>query len=417
MGLLSPETELTRQAHQRYVSTGHLSAEHLREPVFRAWERCHELGASPRRMRAVQLQVQEAERLLQREQRILLAARPYLRALSQAAGTERQAAMLGDARAIVLDVVGDPRSVEGPESVPGPGSLLSEAYSGANGIGTPIAEGAYVELVGPEHFIDGFHPFTCQGVPVRDADGQIAGVVSISMRQVEAARRLRDILVCAAHGVEAELIRDRLEEDVRRVIALGGRDDEALLEQLRQDVIQSQATARLELTMAARDLAKDRIQYSMRLIALAQRSIQSFARQSALWRDLVSTELGAPRLVELDVLVRDMAALLKTEATMGRIELHIAVAEPVRVLADPRRLSRELLRAFLRVFEAARGGGAVRVAVRQRGDGICEVLFEASPPPDSPGTAPLFITLPMGPLGAPPDGIALPDGIAPPEGM
>jgi sigma-54 dependent transcriptional regulator, acetoin dehydrogenase operon transcriptional activator AcoR len=148
------------RAHEQYVSIGKLSPALLREPVFRAWERSHLQGASALRAKAIQLEPLETERLLESKKEIILAAQPYLRALSKAAGSVPHAAMLGDAQAIVLDVKGDEQTVHGPVSVPGPGSLLDEGACGANGIGTPLAEGAYAELVGPEHFIGGFHPFT-----------------------------------------------------------------------------------------------------------------------------------------------------------------------------------------------------------------------------------------------------------------
>lgn len=378
---VTSESQRAWHAHRRYLSTGALRPELLREPVFRAWERCHAQGASARQARAVHLTDVEIERLLTQQRGFMAAARPYLRALSQAAAAERHAAMLGDSRGVVLDVVGDPRSVSGPERVPSPGSLLSEAVSGANGIGTPLAEGGYVELVGAEHFIAGFHLFTCQGVPIRTPDGSIAGIISVSMRRTEAARRLHELLVCAAHGIEAELIRERLDEDVRRLIAAGGRDDEALLENLRQDLVQVQATARLEVALAARDLARDRLAYAARLLALAQRSIAVFARQSALWRDLAATDPAPPRVVDLAVLLSDLTALLQTEAATSEVTVEVAEDEPLHVVVDPLQLSRALLRAFLGAFEVARGGGTARASTRRRADGHAVVLVHASRPP------------------------------------
>ncbi len=375
------ESKRASHAHRRYLSTGALRPELLREPVFRAWERCHAQGASARQARAEHLADAEIERLLTQQRGFMVAARPYLQALAQAAAAERHAAMLSDSRGVVLDVVGDPPSVSGPERVPGPGSLLSEAVSGANGIGTPLAEGGYVELVGAEHFIEGFHLFTCQGVPIRTPDGAIAGVISVSMRRTEAARRLHELLVCAAHGIEAELIRERLDEDVRRLICAGGRDDEALLENLRQDLVQAQATARLEVALAARDLARDRLVYAARLLALAQRSIAVFARQSALWRDLAATDPGPLRVVDLAGLLSDLVALLRTEAATSGVTVEIVEDAPLQVVADPLRLSRALLRAFLCAFQAGGGGGTARASTQRRADGHAAVLVHASAPP------------------------------------
>lgn len=392
---MSPEQQAW-QAHRRYLSTGALARELLREPVFRAWLRCHELKASAHRMEAVQLDLRELERLLVHEEQLLQAARPYMRALSHAAGAERHAAMLGDARGIVVDVVGDPASMLGPERVPGPGSLLSEELCGANGIGTPLAEGGYASLVGPEHFITGFHPFTCQGVPIRDPDGAITGVISVSVRRVEAAERLHELLVCAAHGIEAELIRGRLDDDVRRLVS-GGHDDEPLLEQLRQDLVQSQATARLEVTIAARDLARDRLEYAMHLLSLAQRSIAEFSRQSALWRDLASTARAAPERVDVAAILRDLGMMLRTEATTGRVALEVDAAEPLHLEADPRALARHLFRGLLRALGLARGGGAVRAALVRRPDGPCDLALRTEPPPGGPGGGPRTLLVPVDP--------------------
>jgi hypothetical protein len=218
-------------------------------------------------------------------------------------------------------------------------------------------------------------------VPIRTPDGSIAGIISVSMRRTEAARRLHELLVCAAHGIEAELIRERLDEDVRRLIAAGGRDDEALLENLRQDIVQAQAAARLEVALAARDLARDRLAYAARLLALAQRSIAAFARQSALWRDLAATDPGPQRVVDLAVLLSDLAALLRTEAATSEVTVEVVEGEPLQVVVDRLQLSRALLRAFLCAFQAARGGGTVHASTQRCADGHAAVFVHASPPP------------------------------------
>lgn len=382
-------------AHRDYVARGRLSADLLREPVFRAWERSHLLHADPLRLKADHLDERDTERLLDRERWLIAASQPYMVALSRAAGNERHAAMLGDAEGFVLDVLGDEESVHGPTSVPGPGSLLTEAVAGANGIGTPLSEGGYVELVGPEHFIEGFHPFTCQGIPIHDPESRVIGSISTSVRRPEAGRRIREILLCAAHGIEAELLRGRLEEDVRRVLASGGMD-EGLIEKLRQDVVQAQTGARLQVETAARGLSRNRFEGAMRILQLAERSIDSFRRQSALWHNLVSGETGASRPIGLDLIVRDLVELLATEAATGAIDLVVGDLEPATIEADPRAVARTLFGCFLRAFDAARGGGAVQVAVRKHAGLGAEVLLTPVPPMGSARpVGPVRLVLPL----------------------
>jgi len=85
--------------------------------------------------------------------------------------------------------------------------------------GHPLAEDGYVEIVGPEHFIAGFQQVTCQGIPLRDGAGQVVGALSTSVRRHEVSRRLHDMLLCAAHGIEAELLRASLEVRLADLLA------------------------------------------------------------------------------------------------------------------------------------------------------------------------------------------------------
>ncbi|WP_224242426.1 sigma-54-dependent transcriptional regulator family protein [Hyalangium gracile] len=336
-------------------------------------------------------------RLLREKSALIQAARPYMRALSRAAGEHRHAAMLGDERALVLDVVGDDASIRGPESVPGPGALLSEAVSGANGIGTPLAEGTYSELIGPEHFISGFHPFTCQGVPLIGPESQVVGVLSISMRSPTAATRLRDILVCAGHGIEAELLRVQLEEDIRQVLEATPGDDTAL-ENLRQDLMQLHATARLRLQGAAALLGHYRDENALRLLQVAQSTAREFQLRARMFQELAGSELGAARAVELHEQVRQLLALLSTESRIRAVDVFSEHLTPCTVEADPRRLARQLLSRLLHAFELAEGGGSVRVRLLPVG-GAGRVTISAQPAPGRP-REPVSFTLELPLRGA-----------------
>lgn len=377
---MHPNVHTTRDVWRDYLVTQSLPEGVLREPVFRAWRRCHLAGASPLVMNAQELSHFRAKSLLQERSDLIDAARPYLQALSQAAGNERHAAMLGDDSATVLDVVGDEESVHGRERVPGPGAMLAEAYAGANGIGSPLAEGGYIELVGPEHFIEGFHPFTCQGVPLNGPSGTAIGVLSTSVRRVEVSERMREILYCAARGIEAELMRRRLMADVEQLL-LTSNSDAALLEGLEQDVIQLQGAARLRLEKAVHLTRRDRHADAIRLLAAASQLMERFQRQSHLWREIASSELGAPRFLDLALQLKDTAALLATEASIRGVEVQLrGIDSPIEVFADSRVLRRELFRVFLRAFEASPRGSTLRVeAATDDLAGVAVVRFADTP--------------------------------------
>ncbi|WPB72649.1 hypothetical protein KYC5002_26710 [Archangium violaceum] len=382
----SPES--ARQAWARYVSTGLIDGSLLREPMLRAWERAHELGANPKAAKAERLSERDFERLVEQQQALITAARPYMEVLSGAAGFERHAVYLGDPNAVALSLLGDEESLHGPERVPGPGSLLSEEVCGSTGLGTPLVTGGYFEVVGPEHFISGFHIYTGQGIPIRDAEGKVAGVLTTAVWRPEVSRRLRDMLLCAAHGIEAELLLCQLERDIRKVMAAPG--DEQALRVLREDVERLRESSLEGFRMAARQATVSRFEYALRLLRLAEETVQHIRHRALVWRTLASLEEGQRRPLALSELVRELLGLLREEALRQRVELVLGEQEPVHVEADVHVLSRQLLHAALRALALAGPGGAVRIDVRlERHLAVGKATFLPLPAPGQAQVAPL----------------------------
>jgi transcriptional regulator of acetoin/glycerol metabolism len=378
--MLPPKAAL--EAARLYRSIGAIAPDLLRPEVFRSWERSHLGGADPSRPRADTLSPRDTERLCEQHAALIRAAHPYMQALSHASGGERHAAMLGDARAVVLDVLGDELTVHGPERVPGPGALLDEATGGTNGMGTAIAENTYVEVIGPEHFIDGLQRFTCLGIPLRDGTAATAGVLSVAVRRPGVARRLREIMLCAAHAIEMELLAARLEEDLRRVLMAQGPDTGAF-ERLLGDILQAQPAVRLRLEFAAEQLSRSRLTLACDLLALAARVLSRFQRHAALWRRLALDEPEASRPLDVDTMVRELVEMLEIEAAVREVEIVVHEVEPVTVEADPHDLSLALFRCLLGAIQAARGG-AINVGLRRRPAGW-ELRVVPAP---GPGAAP-----------------------------
>ena len=352
-----------RAAWRQFVDAGSIDAARVRLPIAQAWQRSRTAGCDPYQMRADVLSPTETMALIRAENRLVEIATPFLAALSRAAGAERHAAMLGDANARVLKIVGDPETMA-DENFPRAGSLLSEGTAGANGIGTALAEGSYVELVGPEHFIEGFHVFTCQGVPLLGLRREAVGVLSMSVRREETAVKVRDILFCASEAAECELLSERLTE------ALATAESQAhILESLRQDIVQRIAMARLQFELGAHQIAAN--MDASRTLGAAQQLIQKFRRQAAVWRNLVGQSTAAPEPVDLADLVDDFISLMETEARVTQVHLAWERYERPLVLDDVQALSQRLLTVFLNAMQVTPAGGRIAVVLAKReGEGV-----------------------------------------------
>lgn len=364
----------TRRAWEELVRTGKIESRspaqsvdpsddrrsRVRPHVLRAWLRSAAAGCDPRMPTAQSLTPVETLILLERESKLIDAARPYLAALSRASGGVRHAAMLADHGGHVLDVVGDEASIDGPEAVPGPGALMSEACAGANGLGTSLAEASYVEIVGPEHFIEAFQGHTCQGIPILSANGQIAGVLSISLPGLTPATHVRDILFCASQGIECDLLSQELLETVVRSRHTG---DTSVAERLRQDIVQHLAAARLKLELAAQRLARGGDIAT--LVHAAEELTIRFRQRAELWRDLVTDAVAAPGPIRLDDLVAQMLALLTTEASINELTLTWGAQQDAAVIMSDRHgAGRKILTEILSGMQRVGRGGTLQIEVR-----------------------------------------------------
>lgn len=346
------DTAGTLVAWRRFTRNGAIDP-CVRPHVRDAWLRSSAHECSPFMARADVLSPVGTIDLLKREARLIEIVSPFLSSLSRAAGAERHAAMLADGSGRVLKIAADELTAA-DETFPRAGSLLSEAAAGANGIGTALAGGRYVELVGPEHFIEGFHRFTCQGVPLQLSAGVAAGVLSTSVRRLDAARRIRDILFCASEAAECELLSAQLLE-----AASGGTDPSGILELLRQDVVQRIAITRLHLELAARRIAS--CADASEVLQTAEQLTQTFRRQAAVWRNLADDGVGSPEPIDVAELVHDFAGLMETESRVASVALVEDRLERVFAVDDVGALSRRLLSALLTAFQGATPGSALRL--------------------------------------------------------
>jgi len=349
-----PDVDQVRAAWERYVQHQTLAPDTLRPYVLRAWDRARASGCNPRLGRADLLGEHDTQQLLVKRHELITATAPFLGALSRAAGENRHAAMLADTDGRLLCLTGDPETMA-DENFPRPGSLLDEAHAGANGVGTAIAENGYVELVGPEHFIEGFHAFTCQGVPITGPQGPI-GVLSMSVRTLATADRVRDILFCATEAVECDLL-------AKWLSGISGHEMEHALERLRQDMLQRLTSARLRMEVAARRIAAG-VDVTAMVQTFKAMSAQ-FARQARTWRVLALERTGPaqPELLALADIVQDLLDLLATEARVVGVQFEWGAAERVMVLDDHQALTRRLLGGFLSALQKAASGSTLVVEV------------------------------------------------------
>ncbi len=194
-----------RARWQRFVSTRQLDPA-LDPLVAASWARC-----SPRlNPHAAPVLTCLDEPTLERVRLTLFdliaTARPLMEDLHQFTEGSGLAIALFDGATCVLDVLGDPEIVRTAEAVGlRPGVYWSEGHVGTNAFALALLERTPAQVVGAEHFVALYHPWTTTAAPIYDLDGQPLGAIGVMAPVERAQPDTLGMVMAAARAIENQL--------------------------------------------------------------------------------------------------------------------------------------------------------------------------------------------------------------------
>jgi signal transduction histidine kinase len=194
-------------ARERYLK-GEPAPEGVRPVVLASWERCRGHGVDPVRLRAQSPDAQTLATARRRSRRLIESADAFLDLMGETLVEQPHLVALADADGTILSVrtgSGLPENLE--EANLFAGASWTEAAIGCNGVGTCLATGESVILIGPEHFQAAYVGWTCIGVPIHDADGAIVGALDLSVPNECTNAHAWGWALSVARGIEASLVR------------------------------------------------------------------------------------------------------------------------------------------------------------------------------------------------------------------
>jgi signal transduction histidine kinase len=146
--------------------------------IAESWERSRAAGLDPDRPVYHRVAEDDLRARLQANHRLVETARPHLPWVTELLGDIPHVVALADAAGVVLQSLGAEERHRCWCLVPG--SDWSEARMGTNGVGTALAAGAPVAVVGDQHFCKALAPLTCLGAPIV-VEGKLMGVIDLSL--------------------------------------------------------------------------------------------------------------------------------------------------------------------------------------------------------------------------------------------
>jgi transcriptional regulator of acetoin/glycerol metabolism len=182
--------------------------------ILDSWARCLEAGLDF--AAATPLQVVDGHELARRRDRAAVVrrlAQAELETLSQQIAGSNFLLAFADPDGIILDLFADNRfHLSGSGAGIVVGSDWSEAVCGTNGTGTALRSGRSASVSGLEHYFLGLGDISCSATPVRDALGEIVGVLDASSYFESRQHHTQALVQMAATQMENGLLAHQMRE-------------------------------------------------------------------------------------------------------------------------------------------------------------------------------------------------------------
>jgi transcriptional regulator of acetoin/glycerol metabolism len=192
---------------ERFVS-GAVEVEERAHSILRRWSRAVALGAKadgPAHSEGVT----DAELRSRRErltQRCVDAVQLVSRLTTETSASAFRAVLTDAEGVVVLARGGAGASLHSADtSRLVEGAHWSESTRGTNAIGTAIAEGEPVAVVGRAHLEERNHGLVCYAAPIRDPFGELVAVLDVSGAVTQANPLLEALVLASAHAAEQSL--------------------------------------------------------------------------------------------------------------------------------------------------------------------------------------------------------------------
>jgi transcriptional regulator of acetoin/glycerol metabolism len=173
-------------ARQRYFEEGILPRGVVSEAVFQSWTRCHRASIKPQdKIEFQPVSLSRSQLALQKNCSLHKAWLDEMPALGSALGSAHCSAILTDASGVLIGATPSSHLSKGIMPLAHRiGVNLSEEHVGTSAPGIVIRTGKQASVLGAEHYADAVNTMFCTAAPIRNTQGQLAGILDISSEGV-----------------------------------------------------------------------------------------------------------------------------------------------------------------------------------------------------------------------------------------
>jgi transcriptional regulator of acetoin/glycerol metabolism len=173
-------------ARQRYFEEGILPTGVVSEAVFQSWTRCHRSSQKPHdKIEFQPVSISRSQLALQKNRTLHEAWLDEMPALGNALGSAHCSAILTDASGVLIGATPSGHLAKGIIPLAHRiGVNLSEEHVGTSAPGIVARTGKQASVLGAEHYANAVNTMYCTAAPIRNIQGQLAGILDFSSEGV-----------------------------------------------------------------------------------------------------------------------------------------------------------------------------------------------------------------------------------------
>lgn len=195
-----------RKKWQSYVEEG-VVLENIKTDILESWQRCEKLGVDYKSGKGTKVDDGVLEKSIYNKREMIRLTRPIMENVYEMVKATSYSVVLTDEKGIIIDLIinSDIKDIHDTINFV-KGSLWDEKSVGTNAIGTCLAADKPIQVLGPEHYCEYHHQWTCSAAPIHNSKGEVIGCFDISGRAKDVQTHTYGIAVSSANCIEKQLM-------------------------------------------------------------------------------------------------------------------------------------------------------------------------------------------------------------------
>jgi len=203
---------------ENYIENGVLERENLRTYIANSWIRSKQYNVDPYSFIVKkELDLKKYEKKIKKYKPILDIAIPFMDTIYKTVGDSGMIVRFTDNEGYVLECFGDLTVLEKNKKLHlYKGTNVSEEMIGTSAIGIALKEGIALQVLGAEHYRKDYHMWTTSAAPIRDQNGKVLAVLSMSGDYKLVHPHTLGMIMASALAIEHEIKLNKANLDLIR---------------------------------------------------------------------------------------------------------------------------------------------------------------------------------------------------------